>query len=66
MSLRRKGEEGHSPFRSERVFNVGIEWYFTTREGKDMGPFENKEEAEAELALFLRKLAMSDQELKGD
>lgn len=66
MGTKRKGEDGHSPFRSERVFNVGAEWYFSTREGKDVGPFESKDEAEAELTLFLRKLAMSDQEIKGD
>ncbi|MDH5191126.1 MAG: DUF6316 family protein [Gammaproteobacteria bacterium] len=66
MGLRRKGEEGHSPFRSARVFNVGTEWYFATREGKDVGPFESKDDAEAELALYLRKIAMSDQEIRGD
>jgi len=66
MGLRRKGEEGHSPFRSERVFNVGTEWYFATREGKDMGPFESKSDATAELALYLRQIAMSNQEIKGD
>ncbi|MDH5435431.1 MAG: DUF6316 family protein [Gammaproteobacteria bacterium] len=64
MSSRRKGEEGHSPFRSERIFNVGMEWYFMTREGSDQGPFESKQEAEAELALFMRQLAMSNQEIK--
>lgn len=66
MSLKREGEDGHSPFRSERIFNAGNEWYFSTRDGKDIGPFESKDEAKAELALFLRKLAMSDQEIKGE
>jgi len=62
MAKKRKGEEGHAPFRGERLFNVGTDWYFSTRE-KDIGPFPSKEDAEAELALYLRKIAMSNQEI---
>lgn len=62
MTITRKGENGHPPFRSGRMFSIGAQWYFATREG-DHGPFPSKEEAEAELALFLRDKATEDQRL---
>jgi hypothetical protein len=61
MQQHRKGESGPVPFRSGRLFSVGDKWYFATREGTDQGPFESKEDAEAELRLFLRDLATADQ-----
>lgn len=61
----RKGETGHAPFRSGRLFSIGFQWYFATREG-DRGPFPSKEEAEAELTLFLREKATEDQRLVED
>lgn len=55
MSLmeHRIGENGLLPFRTGRVFNVGTEWFFAVREGKDCGPFDNMQDAENELNLFL-------------
>jgi len=49
----RNGENGLLPFRTGRVFNVGTEWFFAVREGKNCGPFENKQDAENELNLYL-------------
>lgn len=49
----RTGENGLLPFRTRRVFNVGTEWFFAVREGKDCGPFENMQDAENELNLYL-------------
>ena len=49
----RIGENGLLPFRTSRVFNVGTEWFFAVRDGKDCGPFENMQDAEKELNLFL-------------
>ena len=49
----RAEENGLLPFRTRRVFNVGAEWFFAVREGKDHGPFETLQDAEAELNLFL-------------
>jgi len=62
MNTTRKGESGPVPFRSGRLFNVGSEWYFATREG-DRGPFPSREEAEATLTLFLREKATEDERL---
>jgi len=49
----RTGENGLLPFRTHRVFNVGTEWFFAVREGKDCGPFKNMQDAENELNLYL-------------
>jgi len=62
MRENRKGESGSFPFRSGRFFSVEGKWFFTTREGVDHGPFGSKEEAEAELSLFLRGVHTADQQ----
>ncbi len=41
----RRGEESRSWFRSNRYFNVDSVWFFSTREGIDVGPFDSEEEA---------------------
>ena len=49
----RKLDEDH-PFRSERIFNVNGEWFFQTREQKDMGPYESRKQAESASRHFAR------------
>ena len=49
----RMGEMGLLPFRTRRVFNLGSEWYFAVRDGKDCGPFENMQDAEKVLNQYL-------------
>jgi len=41
----RSGEIGAVPMRSDRFFAVNSSWYFATREGASVGPFETKEKA---------------------
>ena len=50
----RKGESGVIPFRSGRFFNVEAQWYFTSREGIDHGPFDSKHDAEVNLDSFIQ------------
>lgn len=50
----RDGENSGTYFRSDRFFCVGGEWYFSTRENPQVGPFAFKEDAKAELMLYLR------------
>lgn len=57
----RMGETGLLPFRTRRVFNLGSEWYFAVRGGQDYGPFENMQDAENVLNLYL---SLSSFELK--
>ncbi len=40
-------------FRSGRFHLTNGYWYFLTREGRNIGPFENKKRAEQELVYFL-------------
>ena len=42
-------------FQTGRVHNLNGKWYFMTREGRNIGPFESREEAEKEIALFLSR-----------
>ena len=49
----RQGEATSFPFRSERMFSIGHEWFFATREGIDKGPFLNREQAEGALSEFI-------------
>lgn len=44
-------------FRTERIFSVGHEWYFSTREDIDFGPYQKKERAQQALEMFLRVVA---------
>lgn len=43
-------------FRSQRFFNEGSNWYFTTRENTVEGPYDSRSEAEQELMMYLRNL----------
>ncbi len=50
----RKGEAERHWFRSDRFELVNGQWYFQTREGSLVGPFDSVREAELELLLYLR------------
>lgn len=43
-------------FRANRFYQIGEQWFFSTREKLQVGPFESLDEAEIELALMLRHL----------
>ena len=53
MNSTRHGEQGHYPFRSERVCCENGRWYFNTREGTLMGPYHDQVEAKKALAVFV-------------
>jgi hypothetical protein len=40
-------------FRTNRYFCVSGDWYFTTRENEDFGPFVSREHAETALSRYL-------------
>lgn len=50
----RQGEDQGTHFRSDRFFCISGEWYFSTREAPQVGPFSDKEDAKAELMIYLR------------
>ena len=45
MRANRNGEKGKIPQRQERFFQTEDYWYYTTREGVDIGPFDSIEDA---------------------
>ncbi|MDF1629365.1 MAG: DUF6316 family protein [Alcanivoracaceae bacterium] len=53
---KRQGDDNKTFFNSDRFFNEGGKWFFTTREGQLRGPFDSRKDAEQELMLYLRAL----------
>ncbi|MFZ2987094.1 alpha/beta fold hydrolase [Ideonella sp.] len=62
--LPRTGESERKFFRSDRVFQAGDAWYFTTREHARVGPAASRAEAEQVLASFIA--AVSTEQLSAD
>ena len=54
QTMKRAGESGRAPFRTNRFFTVSDKWYFSTREGFDSGPYVDKANAEDGLKRFLK------------
>lgn len=60
MRDNRAGEIGIIPDRSSRFFNRQAVWFFQTREGAEIGPFGDENEASRGLDDFLDFLALAD------
>lgn len=58
----RSGEAQAPKFRSNRVFRSNGQWYFHTREGVDIGPFETLGEANNEVGLLVRRMGELSEE----
>lgn len=57
LSCPREGESAtQSRFRANRLFSSGSAWYFSTREGRDQGPFLSKEQAQIAVSEFIAKV----------
>lgn len=52
---KRQGENAQAWFRSNRFYNVKGNWYFSTREGVDFGPFDNQQEASDALKHYIQR-----------
>ena len=46
--------------RGKRFFKEGSQWFFKTREGQHIGPFEDKCEAQLALAYFVDRTQWPD------
>lgn len=51
----REGENRESWFRCNRYYNLKGQWYFSTREGVDFGPYATQNEAAEALQAFIKK-----------
>ena len=49
----RAGESDKTVFRSDRFFTVDSEFYFSTREGHNVGPYPNHTAGERRLDLYI-------------
>ena len=57
MRTARKDEAPRTWFRSERVFLNDGKWFFHTREGIDVGPYESQFEADIEAGMLKERLS---------
>ncbi len=60
MEINRAGEAGTIPGRSARFFKKHNVWFFHTREGADVGPFDDANDAERGLKDFVDFLTLAD------
>ncbi len=60
QNISRAGEANPIPLRSDRFFSAQGEWYFSTREGAPIGPFDNKREAGTGLDDFIEFMALAE------
>lgn len=51
--MNRAGEQGNFPERNQRFFQKASYWYYSTREGVDIGPFDSLSEAEVGASDFI-------------
>lgn len=56
----RIGEKGMAPPRSMRYLQKDGYWYYTTREGVDIGPFDSREDAEIGVGEFIDFIQASE------
>lgn len=64
MNAARQDEDTRTWFRSDRVFLSDTQWFFQTREGVDVGPYESQFEAEIEAGML--KELLRERSHKGD
>ncbi len=59
----RIGENGTVPARTERLFKEQGYWYYSTREGMNIGPFDQKADAQQGAAEFIEYIAATEPEI---
>ena len=64
MNAARQDEKPRTWFRSDRVFLSDNQWFFHTREGVDVGPYDSQFEAEIEAGML--KELLRERAAKGE
>lgn len=59
-TFNRTGEEGSVPTRHGRYLEREGYWYYSTREGVDIGPFDSREDAEVGVCEFIDFICTSE------
>jgi len=55
--ITREGDSANSaavPLRSDRYFKLSDNWYFITREGATLGPYDSKDQAQLAVADYIQ------------
>lgn len=60
----RTGEQGQIPERSGRFLEKEGYWYYTTREGVDIGPFDSRDDAEIGVGEFIDFICAADPKVR--
>lgn len=60
----RNGEVGSVPERHQRFTEKDGYWYYSTREGIDIGPFDSREEAIGGVTEFIDYICAADPKIK--
>lgn len=60
MHDNRAGEIGNIPVRTDRFFAAQGQWFFSTREGLPIGPFEDKQDAKQGLGDFIEFMTLAE------
>ena len=61
--MNRIGETGAVPVRTDRLFREQGYWYYSTREGMNIGPFDQKTDAEQGAAEFIEYVSSTEPEI---
>ena len=56
----RAGEDGAIPLRSDRFLKKNDYWYYTTREGVEVGPYDLPQDAEQGVGEFINFIDASE------
>lgn len=56
MGRKMDSEDGKLFFHVDRFVQMNGQWFYTTREGDERGPFESKAEAEDDLNAYVRHM----------
>ncbi|MES2822250.1 MAG: DUF6316 family protein [Pseudomonadota bacterium] len=59
-TLNRTGELGAVPDRNSRILQKEKYWYYSTREGVDIGPFDGRKDAEVGVGDFINFICASE------
>lgn len=60
----RSGEKGTVPERTGRFLERDGYWYYTTREGVDIGPFDSRSDAETGVGEFIDFICAADPKIR--
>ena len=63
MMSNRNGEDGLHPIRNQRFFQMEHYWYYTTREGVNIGPFDSCAQAQQGVAEFIEFICVADDKI---